>query len=565
MARGRRAEIELVADDRKFAQKLKDVRKKWAAFGKGLTQGAGNVGKGIHRTFARLGGSTLGKLTQVAGFAGGAALVGSEVQSTIRFEEALTRLKIQAGDAMGSLAAFRQQVMNVSNATGLNREEVLAAQTKYVTLTGDVKTAGAAMALFAKIAKGSGASMDDIASSAAALKQNMGIDPSQFERAFSILVREGKAGSVELRDMSRLLAMLAPEFAEFAGGKGIEGMADLGAALQVVNKGFNDADMAATALSGLMTAVSKNAGRLRAAGVEAFTVDAQGVKHLKSIGEIVDAIANSKLAKDQTLLQKALGRHEAYRAYLQLRNNREEWRKLGQENLNAKDVAEDYAKFNESASGRMQRAWTELKNTIAAAFTPERIQAFVQFLGFAIEKAMQLVDTLSNIPGYVEFLEGEGAVARGDEHDAFTDYVRRVTGKKKISPEDMARVSADLADENKPLVGFDISSGAMSQDDRQEAEKIIAGSKAYRESRKAARRADNTAGRGAYLDVGTGTKLDPTFYDLPEKGTWKARWNAGPGSDPQWGTGAKIRIDIRTAPGLDAEIADDPKQLVRSP
>lgn len=558
----KRAEIELVADDRKFAQKLRDARKKWAAFGQGLTKGAGNVAKGTHKAFSRIAGSTLGKLTQVAGFAGTAALVGSEVRNTMRFEEALTRLKIQAGAAMGSTDAFRRSVMNVSNATGLAREEVLAGQTAYVTLTGDVATASASMDLFAKIAKGSGASMDDIAGSAAALKQNLGIDPTEFERAFSILVHEGKAGSVELRDMASLMAKLAPQFAEFAGGKGVEGMADLGGALQVVNHGFNDADEAATALSGLMTSLTKNAGRFKAAGVDVFTTDASGVKHLRSVSEIVDAIGASKLAKDPQALTKALGRAEAYRAYLQLRNNREEWRKLGEENLNAKDVAEDYAAFQDSASGRMQAAWVQLKNTIAAAFTPERIQAFIQFLGFAVEMAGKLVDTLSNVPGYIEFLEGEGKVASQDASDAFeklaTDPVMQKfygvgQAGKKITPTDLNAIAEKVVAAGPDELGGDTAT----------RENIVAGARARLSNAKAQRRAAIEAGRDAFSGLGTGERLAgeggmPAYDDTAPAGFALSETGRNVNT-------GKVQVTVDAAPGLSVKIDNDPKQLVGAP
>ena len=351
MARTKQARIELSANDRTFAAQLKDMQKRWGSFGKGLGKGFGRGLGGLAKGFGRALTTGLG----VAGVAGGVDLIADQAKATLDFERSLTRLQIQAQGTLGPIDAYRNSVLKASKATGLARDQVLAAQTKFVQLTGDGKTAAQSMDLFARVAVATGASAEDIAASAAALQQNLKIDPSNFEKAFSILTREGKVGSVELRDMAGLMAQLAPQMAQFAGGTGVQGMADLGSAMQLVNRGFNDANQAATALEGLMGAVVKNSGRLKESGVEVFTKGKDGRKQLKSLQEIVDLIGNSKLAKDPTLLIKALGRKEAYQAYLQLSKVKGEWRNLANETGDAKDIAEDYAKYQESTSGSSRR------------------------------------------------------------------------------------------------------------------------------------------------------------------------------------------------------------------
>ena len=442
MARTKQARIELSADARSFGRQLSDARKQWGAFGKGLSKGFGRGIGGLAKGFGRALTTGLG----VAGVAGGVDLIAEQAKATLDFERSLTRLQIQAQGTLGPIDAYRNSILRASQATGLARDQVLAAQAKFVQLTGDGKTAAASMDLFAKVAVATGASAEDIAASAAALSQNMKIDPADFEKAFSILTHEGKVGSVELRDMAGLLAQLAPQMAQFAGGTGVKGMADLGSALQLVNQGFNDAGMAATALEGLMGAVVKNSGRLKESGVEVFTKGKDGRKQLKSLQEIVDAIGASKLAKDPTLLIKALGRKEAYQAYLQLSKVKGAWQGLSSETANAKDIAEDYAKYQSSSSGQLEKAMNTLKESVAAAFTPERIHAFVSAVSAAVDVVGRLGEALSHVPGYMEYLQGEGAVAGGEREDA----ARALAKKSGLSLTEIAKRSepelAHLAD-----------------------------------------------------------------------------------------------------------------------
>jgi TP901 family phage tail tape measure protein len=298
------------------------------------------------------------------GLAAGLAGAAREAMS---FDAALTQLDVNSAGAIGSMGDFRAQVLDVSNATGLAREEVLAGSAQFVALTGDGKNAAEAMSTFARVARASGTPVDDIARAAAALKTNLDIDPAQFEDAFSVLIRGGKAGAVELKDFAGLLATLAPEAAKFKGGGGLEGLRELNALLQVTQRGAGSAGEAATQLSSLFAAV--NTERFgKASGLNVFNTskDDQGrtVKSLKSVDEILDMISNSKLARDPELMQKALGRKEAARAVTSLLKHRDAIREIRNETIGAKDTQEDLDKVMSSTSARAKKAWTEFKNVV---------------------------------------------------------------------------------------------------------------------------------------------------------------------------------------------------------
>lgn len=397
MANRKRAIAELTADDRGLQRGLARAEKRLGSFRKMTVRGF----KGLMSAGGKVAGGLLG-----GGALAGGALVASEAAKTMQFEENLTRLGINAGGAVGNLDDLRRRIFEISTETGVAREDVLAAAASFVALTGDGKAAANSMDLFARISKGTGSSMADIASSAAAMQQNLQIDPKQFEKAFSILIRGGKAGSVELKDMASLLAGLAPQAARFKGGLGTEGLADLSSALQLTRQGFGSASEAATGLEALMSAITAKAGKLRKAGVKVFDVGPDGTKTLKSLPEIVEAIANSKLMKDPTALKDAFGRTEALRAFEQLVKVKGAWSDLASETMTARDVAEDYATFQDSAAGRMQTAWNGAKNRIAEALTPDTIETFTTALIAAIGAAEKLFGTLSMVPSVLDDAAG---------------------------------------------------------------------------------------------------------------------------------------------------------------
>ncbi len=544
------AKVELTADTRSFAKQLKDASKRWAAFGKGVGKGFGRSIKGIGKSLAGGAGRAAGML----GFGGAAVMIGSEIQKTVKFEESLTRLKIASRGTIKNMGQFRDQVFAVSNATGVAREDVLQGASAYVTLTGDAKTASEAMGLFSRIQKATGSSMDDIASSAAAMTQNLKIAPEDFEKAFSILIAGGKAGSVELRDMAGLMASLAPLSERFAGGGGTSGLANLGAALQLTRQGFGSAEEAATGLQALMGAIVQHADKLEDAGVKVFTKDKDGTKRMRNFQEIVEAIGNSKLAKDPTKLTKALGRKEALAAFIQLTKVDGAWDDLAKSTMDAKDVSEDYATFQQSTSGQMQKAWNDIKNTVAAALTPDRIQAFTEFLKLAIGVAAKLVDVLSNVPGYMEFLSGEGQVANNDKRNAFegfaTDRIHQI--RMGVAPE--GAKTQDLGKLAKKVLAMNVeemdSYGVMDTDDQLA---IRAGAEQVLREIKAGKKRDIEQGLGKYRGLGTGDRLDPAYYDpsmqaAPEPG------------EPADGSG--VLLEVKPSRMFDVEVQ---KRLDNSP
>jgi TP901 family phage tail tape measure protein len=399
MARQRNAHVELTLGADRFDQGLarrgRDLRK-FARDGErslgSLGRRAGGGAGGALKSIGNIAGGVLGGGLAMAGIGGAASIV----EDVMDFERGLTRFGIATDMSDAKLAAFRGSLHEVSRASGLNREELMNGAAAYVALTGDAEGAAGGVALFAKVANATGASMADIAATAAAMKTNLRIDPKDFEAGFSALAVQGKAGAIELRDLATLLAGVAPQFAQFKGGEGAQGLAEMGAALQVIKQGFGSSAEAATGLRALMVSMNRNAGKFQQAGIKIYDRDPKtGAKRLRAFSEIVDAIANSKLAKDPSLLTKAFGSDEAKRAYDQLVLNAGMMDDLMAKASDKNAIDRDAARYQESAAGRLDKAWNGIKLQIAEAFTPERIAAFIT----ALEHIVEMINQISNFLG----------------------------------------------------------------------------------------------------------------------------------------------------------------------
>lgn len=386
---------EMRVDGARVPGDIRRIRKQFAKGFDRITKTAKRAATKISGAF----GTVFGKLRRGLKFAGlgtglgiGAGLVAG-AKSALDFERTLTRLGIQANISAADLKSLRARIDAVSDDTGVGRGEVLDAARQYVSLTGDIDGARKSMETFARVQVASGAEMSDIASTAAALKQNMNIDPSQMEQAFSTILAQGKAGAVELKELSTLLAGVTPTFSKF-GTTGAEGIAQLGSMVQLARQGFGSGNEAVTGIQAMMTAFIKNAKRFEKAGVKIFDPK---TKKLRDLSEIVKDIGTSKLARDPTKLAKAFGRVEGLKAFDELNKVPGALDDLIAKTRGAQDVSKDYEKFQESTAGKLQKSMNALKQTVASIFTPELIATLGSWFESAVSGAKVLIDTLRQL------------------------------------------------------------------------------------------------------------------------------------------------------------------------
>lgn len=555
----RLAQIVLTADPAPLDRGLKRSKSSLDAFKK-------SVGRSFGDLFSTL---------KTAGGIGGigiAGLFGVEAVKALKFQENLTRLGIASGQSGEQMATLAGHVKSLSDSSGVAREDLLGAANAFFALTGDARGASDNLALFSKVQRATGAEMDDLARTAAALQQNLKISPAELEKSFSILIRGGKAGAIELKDVAQLLASFAPLAAQFEGGLGTSGLADIAAALQLARQGFGTSAEAATGLEALMGSIVKHADRLKSGGVEVFNTDKNGNKTLKSLQAIVESIGKSKLAKDPMLLVKAFGTKEAYQTYLQLVKVKGAWGDLADSTKGATDVAQDYAAFNESTAGKISIAWNQIKNQIAETFTPERLAAFGAVLEGIVKVAARLASILAGLPGLGEDI-ADGAYDRlhPSEKQATPDAIKAL-GSKIRNPYERARFNANAGGLSMSAVQAEFIS-AYGELPKDVTEKLDAEERRRKEAPDRARRG---------MQAGLAAVGAPAYgIKPPEPQTWSAESDAadaerrarsefgrGPvvGRTPTRSGGSHVRVTIGVDPAtqnLDAAVANGRGHTVR--
>lgn len=430
-----RATVEITASSRKLDEDLRSARRKWQFWAKGVEGDTKRASGGVRASFLGNFGADVARR--------GLDMFVDAGKATIDYERSMTRLQIAANRSAEEMLPFRAAVADASRETGIGRDEILGAAQTYVALTGDMAGAQAQAKEFARVAQASGAAIQDVAQAGAAMQQALELDPKQADAAFSAMIVQGKAGAVELKDLSAELSSVAPQFAGFAGSKGIDGVRKLGAALQIVRKEFKGSAETATGLRALMTAISGRAVAIKRIGgfdVYSKVRDSKGNRVLKDFHEIITAISNSKIGKDKTLLKDALSSDEAIRAFNALSRYSGEWDHLAEVAQDAGAVTRDFNTYMASDAGRLDGAMNRLKLAIADAFTPERIGAFVSAIEGLAQKMGPIVDGVANVAdklGYsYTIAEGIGANIRGLLSDDGNPYggKKYIDAKAGLSP-----------------------------------------------------------------------------------------------------------------------------------
>lgn len=372
----RAADISVRANNRKLRGDLKKSEKELRGFGV-------RAGKSLGGAFR----ASLGGLAAL-GTAGGLASIGQEVMD---FERGFTRLSIQAGEGFDA-SRFRDAFGEISEASGQSKASVLGMANAIVNLEGASGLTIDKLNLLTSASVATGASMDDMAGIAFAMRNAFDItEVEEMERALSGVIEAGKQGSVPLNEMNAILQQQAATFARIS-STGAKGVIEFAAAVQVARKGFGSAAETGTGIKAFVSQLDTAAPKLKAFGVRVFKVGKDGKKSLRPMTEIMDQLGRSKLVKDPAMLARVFGSEEARKFLRVMIKGRDEFDNIVASGEQSNAVQEDKAKFLESTAGRMDKALIAIKAKFAEAFTPERIESLVEagetlaeVLGFAID------------------------------------------------------------------------------------------------------------------------------------------------------------------------------------
>jgi TP901 family phage tail tape measure protein len=368
----------ITADPRELEAALSKIK------GDCRTQGQ-NAGKELRDSFKR----GFGRAADLVAIGTG-ALFAKGARDTFEFQKRITRLGISAQQSRGDMRQLTDQVHALAIQRGLDPEQLLGSAEKFVEKTGDMKAFTVAAGDLATVLAATGAEGEDVAAVAAAMQQAMGVAGEDFGEAFDVIAMGAKKGSVEMRNFAGLMAELAPQAGLFA-EKGVTGVAELSALLQMAAKGFSSAEEAGTGLRAVMDSVIRQHKDLKKEGISVYGPNGQ----LRSLADIIFDIGNSKLINQPSKLQAALGgRGEALRGILGiLKTNGDKPREVFDSLANVAESlgtnAKDAATWADSAAGQMAKAQAKLAQTFDKTFADNlgKIASAADTLADAVELA----------------------------------------------------------------------------------------------------------------------------------------------------------------------------------
>lgn len=342
----RRAKVAIGGDTRALEAALGKSRNKLKAWALGVKN---DVTGALSGAFGGLG--------SIVGFAG-LGSIAVAAKDTLEWQRRLVALQQSTGLSRLEILKMNSAIQETAQATGVQQTELLTGIETFQAITGEAQKFSNKLTDFAKIAKATSAPMLSIATTAAALSQNLGVLPDQFLKSFDVLARQGDVGAVEFKDMSGLVAELTATFRRFQ-TKGVPAVAEMGAMLQVVRHGAGDASQAATQLESLLAAIPHHWEKIAKFGVNVWAD--KGKTQLKDVLEIVDEIAKKVPVSK---LGKAIGeRQEAIIAFETIRQNREELRKLMDTSSMGGTINRKAAIYDADVIARFDKALASLKAT----------------------------------------------------------------------------------------------------------------------------------------------------------------------------------------------------------
>jgi TP901 family phage tail tape measure protein len=327
---------------------------------------------------------------------------------------------------------------------GTKAADVLAAQQKYVAMTGNLGEARGYGEMFAQMARASGSKESDIAATAATLQQKFGIkDESSMKSALANLMFQGKAGAFEMSDASSYLQEMGAAGARFGLGEGAGGVKKLGALSQLARSSTGSGAEASTAVQAMLTDITEKSGLIKKVGkTDVFTdkthtktraiedIMADVLKGTKGDKAKLGSIFGERGMRGASALIEAFnkGADAAGKNATQqekMAAGEAAMRQLFDQTVNAGgdwgEVLKDASTQSESALDRMDSGWESLTARMGSALdpaiqdladsAPDLVDALQPVIDAAAELATAFVDTIA-------ILQDMGLLKKKEDQDS---------------------------------------------------------------------------------------------------------------------------------------------------
>lgn len=153
----------------------------------------------------------------------------------IDVDRQLKAIKVTAGATAAEMETFQRKMQLAAGETQTSSRDLASSAGDLVAAGLDLGTASASVGTIAKGAKASGAALGEMNQAAIALIQNLGFTPDTLMTGIDEMIKGGKAGMFEMKDMAREFPAMAASASKL-GMKGADGLAQIVAMAQIVRQ-----------------------------------------------------------------------------------------------------------------------------------------------------------------------------------------------------------------------------------------------------------------------------------------------------------------------------------------
>lgn len=168
-----------------------------------------------------------------------------------KMQAAMTEIGIKANLSQTQLGSMQQRLAALAPKVNQTTTELVSGVDAMLTMGLAADKAMGAIPAIGKAATATGASVQDLSNASTSAMQNLGVLPEEVTKMLDGMAYAGNAGAFELRDMAQYFPQLTAS-AQFLGVKGVAGVNDMAAALQIARRGAGDASTAANNLANFM-------------------------------------------------------------------------------------------------------------------------------------------------------------------------------------------------------------------------------------------------------------------------------------------------------------------------
>jgi TP901 family phage tail tape measure protein len=299
-------------------------------------------------------------------------------------EMALTRIGITAGATDAEIAKLQKSLRNLAYDAGKPFDEVTTGLEQLVAGGWDLPQAMPAMPAIARTAQAAGAETKDMANTALALGQNLGIASGKMQEAFDILVAGGKAGKFELREMARYLPSILPA-AVAVGMKGEDGLKRVVGLLQAVRAGTGTTEEAAASVQNIFAKMEseQTVTRFKKFGIDLRKEMANARKEGQDLLQVFMGLTERATKGDLSKIPQLFSDMEFARGMRAL--------------LSFKDLLGDVMKQLDNAKGSAARDFDRVT---------KRSQISINRLAESWDRAVESIGRLTNAMGGSSLLQG---------------------------------------------------------------------------------------------------------------------------------------------------------------